>query len=160
MAKQQIESAGFFNKHGWKILIGISIIFGLFGLGDLIQGMNADTAIAESILGIPWEEARESHPEAADLIDLQVRAGGAQLLLVSVLSIVVCLVGYRRGERWAWYTFWIFPAWMISIFMLFFTADRQPHMPAPPPMLSAPIFLAIAVLVLLLSYRKFFPKQS
>lgn len=160
MTKAEIRTETFFERHSWKALMVISIIFGLFGLGDLIQGMNADTAIAESITGVAWEETRSSNPEVAHLIDMQVRAGGAQLLFIAALSIVVCLAGYRQGQRWAWYTFWVFPLWMVLIFLIFVTANRQPDVPPPPPMLSAPIFFVIAVLALLLSYRKFFPKTQ
>ena len=151
----ELNKETFIERHSWKVLLIISSIIGLFGLGDIIQGMKADPAIAESITGIDWEELQVSSPEMANLIDLQVRAGGAQLLIMSILSSVVCLAGFRHGQKWAWYALWVFPIWTAMVFLLFFTATRQPDMPPPPPMLSAPIFFIIAVLTLLLSYRKF-----
>ena len=45
-------------------------------------------------------------------------------------------------------------------FVLFFVADRHPDFPPPPPMLSAPIFFITTFLVLLLSYRQFFPSPD
>jgi hypothetical protein len=40
------------ERHGWKVMIAVGVIFGLFGIGDVLQGMNADPAIAESITGV------------------------------------------------------------------------------------------------------------
>jgi len=159
MMNSHTNTGHFFERHGWKIFFIISLIFGLFGVGDFSLGMNADPAIAESILGVSWEQTQTSSPEVAYLIDMQVRAGGVQLIVLSVLSSVVCLLGYRRYQRWAWYALWIFPIWMMSIFLLFLTANRNPNMPLPPPMVSAPIFFVITALTLLLTYRHFFEEQ-
>lgn len=155
MTNSHAKTSNFFVRHGWKIFLIISVIFGLFGFGDFSLGMNADPAIAESIIGISWEQTQTNSPEAAHLIDMQVRAGGAQLIVLSALSIVVCLLGYRHGQRWAWYALWVFPIWMVLIFMLFFTANRSPDMPPPPPMVSAPIFFVITALTLLFTYGHF-----
>lgn len=160
MTRVEAKKENFFQQHGWKMLLIISGIIGLFGIGDMIQGMSADPAIANSMTGVPWEELQRSSPEIANLIDLQVRSGGAQLLTLSILSIIICLTGYRRGERWAWYAFWSYPLYMVLAFTIFLTADRQADFPQPPPLLSAPVFFIICVLVLLLSYRRFFPLTS
>lgn len=155
-----IQTETFFERHSWKVFLLISIIVGLFGIGDIIQGMSADPAIATSITGVAWEELQISSPKIANLIDLQVRSGGGQLVMLSILSTAICLAGYRRGEQWAWYTFWAWPLWTVLAFITALTADRQPDFPPPPPLLSAPVFFVVSVLALLLPYRKFFPKQS
>jgi hypothetical protein len=148
----------FFERHSWKVLFVISVLVGLFGIGDIVQGMSADPAIANSITGIPWEELRVSSPKIASLIDLQVRSGGSQLVALSLLSIAICLTGYRRGERWAWYALWAWPLFTVLALITFLTANRQPDFPPPPPLLSAPVFLVVSVLALLLPYRRFQPK--
>jgi hypothetical protein len=157
MTQGEAKKENYFQQHSWKVLLIISGILGLFGIGDMIQGMSADPAIANSMTGVPWEELQKSSPKIANLIDLQVRSGGAQLLTLSILSIIICLTGYRRGERWAWYAFCSYPLYMVLAFIIFLTADRQADFPPPPPMLSAPVFFVICVLVLLLSYRRFSP---
>jgi hypothetical protein len=151
-------TSAFFERHSWKVLVGISIIIGIFGAGDILMGMNADPAIAESMTGMAWEELQATEPGAAHLIDRQVRLGGAQLATLSLLSIIICLVGYRQGERWAWYALWALPLWMVLVFVLFLTSDRQPDFPPPPPLISAPIFIVVSALALMLAYRKFFSK--
>ncbi len=160
MALVDAKTETFFDHHSWKVLLVISIIFALFGVGDMLQGMSADPAIANGITGVAWEELQMSSPAVANLIDLQARNGGAQLVILASLSILICLQGYRRGQRWAWYAFWMWPLLMMFIFLTFATADRRPGFPPPPPMISAVIFFIIFVLALLLPYRKFFPKQS
>jgi hypothetical protein len=159
MTPVDAKTETFTERHSWKVLLGTNIIFALFGLGDIIQGMNADPAIANSLTGVAWEEIRRSNPALANLIDLQVRSGGAQLFTLASLSVLVCVLGYRRGARWSWYAMWLWPLLMVFIFLVFVTADRQPDIPPPPPMISAPVFFIIFVLGLLLPYRKFFPKQ-
>jgi hypothetical protein len=150
----------FFERHGWKILIGVSAIFLLFGLGDVIRGMDADPAIAESITGVEWEAIQASEPNMANMIDLGVRSSGMSIFFLSILSMAVILFAFRPGQRWAWAVMWIWPIWMAGIFLVTFTADRQAGFPAPPPMLSAPVFLAVTLLTLVLTRRKFFPGRD
>jgi hypothetical protein len=150
----------FFERHGWKILAGVSAIFLLFGLGDIIRGMDADPAIAESITGVEWEALQASDPAMANMIDLGVRSSGMGIFFLSILSIAVILFAFRPGQRWAWVVMWIWPAWMALIFLSFFTADLQPGFPTPPPMLSAPFFLAVTLITLALTRRKFFPGRD
>ena len=158
MTSDNQQKEPFFHRHGWKVLIVVSAIFLLFGIGDIIRGMDADPAIAESITGVEWEELQASSPKIANMIDLGVRSSGASILVLSVLSIAIILFAFRQGERWAWVVLWIWPLWMTLIFVFIFAAERQPGFPPPPPMLSAPIFFVITVLTLVMTYRKFFPK--
>ena len=148
----------FVQRNAWVVLLIVAGIFTLFGIGDVIQGMDADPAIAESITGVGWEDVQATSPTIADLIDLMVRAQGLSITVLSILSIAITVNAFRRGERWAWYALWIWPIWNLAIFLFFFTADRQTGYAAPPPMLSAPVFFSITFLALVLSYRKFFPR--
>jgi hypothetical protein len=152
--------AAFFERRGWIILLIISITFLLFGIGDIIQGMDADPAIAEGLSGLDWDEVKESQPELARLITWQMRAGGGNILILSLFSIAIILKPYRRGEQWAWVTLWVLPLWTVLIFAMIFFADRPADSPTPPPMFSAPIFLVLIALTLLMSYRKFFPSTQ
>jgi hypothetical protein len=146
------------RKYAWGVLLFFSVVIFLFGLGDLISGQSADPAIVESLTGIPWEELQASSPAEASFINFMVRAGGVHLLVMGLLCISVVLNGFRRGQRWAWYTMWVIPGWSLAVFFSFLLADRSPDFAAPPPMLSGPIFFAVTALVLLLSYRSFFPR--
>jgi hypothetical protein len=160
MASGNRSKGPFFERHGWKILIAVSAIFLLFGLGDIIRGMDADPAIAESITGVEWEALQASDPKVANMIDLGVRSSGSSIFFLSILSIAVILFAFRSGQRWAWVVMWIWPAWMALIFVATFTADRQAGFPAPPPMLSAPFFFGVTLITLVLTRRTFFPGRD
>jgi hypothetical protein len=147
------------ERSAWIAFIVVQAIFLLFGVSDLIQGMNADPAIAESITGVPWEDLKSSNPQIGNLIDMYVRSLGAAILAISVLSLAITLVPYRHGDRWAWYALWVWPLWNVAIFALSFTAERHPDFPPPPPLVSAPVFFAVTLLALVFSYRKFFPRS-
>ncbi|MEZ4669421.1 MAG: hypothetical protein R3E39_16060 [Anaerolineae bacterium] len=131
MSTVNAKTESFFERHSWKALLVMSIIMLIFGAGDIIQGVSADPAIAKSMTGIEWDTLQRSNPAIAYFIDVQVRLGGTQLTILAVLSIVICLVGYRRGSRWAWYALWTWPLLMVMIFLVFATANRQPEFPPP-----------------------------
>ena len=42
---------------------------------------------------------------------------GTALVGFNVLALVMALIPYRRGERWAWYTLWILPLGWVSQFV-------------------------------------------
>lgn len=144
------------ERSAWIALIVVGATFGLFGLGDVILGMDADPAIAESITGVPWEDLQASSPQIANLIDMYVRSLGSVMLVVSILSLAITLTAFKRGARWAWYALWVWPLWNAAIFGLSFTAQRHPDFPPPPPLVSSPIFFTLTLLALILSYHKFF----
>lgn len=158
MASNKQASGTFFERKSWILFIVVSAIFLLSGIGDVIRGMDADPAIAESFIGVPWEQLKATEPEVANLIDLNVRSGGAQIIVLSIFSIVITLKAFRPGKQWGWYAMWIWPIWMATIFFVLLLAPRQPDFAPPPPMLSAPVFFVFTVLAQVLSYRKFFPK--
>ncbi|MFO7549284.1 MAG: hypothetical protein R6X29_10515 [Acidimicrobiia bacterium] len=146
---------GFWTRHGWKLLIGLVVVIGLFGIGDVIVGLDADPAIPEGVAGLSPDQIREMSPPVATLVDLQVRAGGLHLLVMSVLWTVIVLVPYRRGERWAWYTMWTFPAWSLGVAASFLFVELQPDVPPPPPAVSGWVFFGLTALLLLGTRRGF-----
>jgi hypothetical protein len=75
-------------------------------------------------------------------------AWGISWVGFEILALVLILVPFRRGERWAWWTLWLLPALWVCLFVI--SAD-----------LIGLLFLAlISVTGLLLSRRRFFPKSE
>jgi hypothetical protein len=160
MSQQNANKPGTLgHKIGMGILLFVSAVIVLFGVGDIINGQDADPAIANAYIGINWEQVKAETPAHARLIDMHTRAGGGHLVTMGVMSTAIVLTGFRRGERWSWYLLWIWPLWTIFVFLLNFLSDRQPGFPPPPPMLSSPVFFAVLVLALGLSARRFFGQQ-
>lgn len=146
-------------RHAWKVLFALALIFALFGAGDLILGASADPQITESVAGRSMDEIERSDPRVGNLINLHVRLGGAWILSGSILTMAISATAFRRGERWAWYVMWAtFPLLVALIYAVYFSTELVPG-PLPPPMLSAPLFLVLSIVALLLPYRKFFPKS-
>lgn len=73
---------------------------------------------------------------------------GFLALGVGVFTVSVASTGFRRGERWAWYAFWYWPA-----YFLFHTLSTWPGV------FFLPLLLA-SVTGLLLPLRAFFPKRE
>lgn len=144
---------GALARHAWKVLLGLAVVIGLFGVGDLIFGLEADPAIPVGVAGLTPDEIRETSEPLARLIDLQVTSGAVQLISMSALWSVIILLPFRHGERWAWYAMWTFPAWSLSVAVIFLLVDLQPDVPPPPPAISGWVFFGLTALLLLGSRR-------
>ena len=147
-----------FERNGWTIFTGISLITVLFGLGDMISG-GSTFALGEEVLfhrlsGTTWDALQAADAGAANLIDYQVRASGVWLLMLGVFSLAICVTALRRGQRWAWYAMWVWPIGVALIVALLWSATG-PGEGIPIPIMSGSITIVISVLTLALSARKF-----
>jgi hypothetical protein len=147
--------SSFWVRQGWKFLIALVMVIGLFGISDVIIGLDADPAIPQGVTGMSPEEIREASPALGRLIDLQVRAGGIQLIVISALWMVLMLIPFRQGQLWAWYTMWTFPAWSLAVGVAFLFVELQPNTPPPPPAVSGWVFFGLTALLLLGTRRGF-----
>lgn len=145
--------AGFWVRHGWKFLLALVIVIGLFGIGDLISGLDADPAIPQGVTGMTPDQIREASPDLARLAGLQVRSGGMHLILIAVLWSTIMLIPFRRGETWAWWAMWTFPVWTLAGSVIFLFIELQPDQPTPPPAISGWVFFAVTALLLLATRR-------
>lgn len=139
---------GFWARHSWKLLLVLVAVIGIFGLGDIIRGMDADPAIAAGVSGLTPDEIRASSAPLHRLIDLQTRAGGLQLLVIASLWTTLVVIPLRRGDRWAWYAMWSFPLWSLAVSVAFLLVELQPGQPTPPPAISGWIFFALTSMLL------------
>lgn len=158
------KSGTFFERYGWIVFVALGLVIALFGLGDITTGgATFDGGEAPTVLGISgmtWQQLSGTSPNAASMIDYLVRAGGVNLFLLGLLSMVVAATAFRRGERWAWFAMWLLPLWLAMIVMLLLTMYKPGGPGLPPPLVSGSIFFVVMVLTLALSFRKYFPKQQ
>jgi hypothetical protein len=68
---------------------------------------------------------------------------GTALVGFNIFALVMTLIPYRRGERWAWYTLWMLPLLWLSQFVL--ASD-----------LTYLMLATMTTVGLILPYRKFF----
>jgi hypothetical protein len=154
------ETETFFERHAWKVLLVVIFFIGFFGVSDMVGGasdlQNGETVFMHSITGMSWNELQASSPRVANLIDLKFRTDGAALVTIALLSMAVCLISFRKGERWAWFAMWLPELWMLSTVFFILMADKLPGSGTPLPVISGSILSVIWVSMLGLSYRKFF----
>ena len=89
----------------WKIMMITNAVLLVFGLAftfipDVIYatGFNMYT-------GQNWNSFASSNSSVADLILLTAgRMFGVHILVLTILSFAVTVYGFRKGERWSWYT--------------------------------------------------------
>ncbi len=147
-------------RTAWIWLLVPVLILILFGIGDIVRGTDADPAIVEGLTGLEPSEIEAVSPEAARYIDVQYRFGGIQLTYFALVLSSVLVFGFRRWQRWAWFTMWAFPLWAVSVSAVFFIVDRPDSAPIPPPMASGIVFFVYAAFWLTVSYRGFVPREA
>ena len=137
-------------KYAW-------IIFFVFGLLWVIAapinllGTPPNPPSPEGMTGLTLAEMGTRIPGLLGYISsISVQLGNF-LLGLGVLIIGIAAVPYKKGEKWAWYAFWILPvtlviqlinsrggfAWQLDV-----------------------AFLVIVLAGLFIPYRKFFPKEE
>lgn len=159
MTAANSQRATWFERNGWTIFTGISVVTALFGLGDIISG-GSTFAMGEGVLfnrltGTTWDALQAADPGAAKLIDYQVRAGGAALLILGTFSLTICVTALRRRERWAWYAMWVWPLGVALIVAVLWGATQGPGDGIPVPIISGSITIAISLATLALSAPKY-----
>ena len=75
-------------------------------------------------------------------------AWGISWVGFEILALVLILVPFRRGERWAWRTLWLLPVLWLCLFVL------------SPDLIGLLVLALVSVTGLLLSRRRFFPKSQ
>lgn len=159
-----IEAETFFERHAWKVFLFFGLFMSLIGLPDILVGgsfyQEVEGTSLGAITGMTWEQLEATSPNAAAMIDFKVRLGGIQFLFLGLFSMAIALTGFRRGERWAWYTMWLYPLFLGLHSLVILSAYRHPQAGIPVPLVSGPVVLVITALTLALSYRRFFPKQQ
>jgi len=153
-----------FERNGWKVFTGISLVTVVFGLGDILRG-GSSFALGEEVLfsrltGTTWDALQAADPGAANLIDYQVRASGVWLLLIGILSLGICVTALRQGERWAWYAMWVWPLGVAVIVAVLWSAMQGPGDGIPIPIISGSITIVISLATLGLSARRYLRRRG
>lgn len=153
----------FFDRNAWKMLLAVIVLIGFFGVGDMFGGASdlqyGEKVYMTGVTGMTWNELQTTNPTIARLIDTIFRTNGASLTTVALLSLAICLSGFRRREPWAWYALWVLPLWMLLTVFFVSTVEKQPGAGTPVPVISGSILLVISASTLLLSSPRFFRRN-
>lgn len=143
------------QRVAWWVLLALAGLLVLFGIGDLFVGAPFDPEIALGLTGLTHAELQAESTAGYLLLDYYTRGGGISLAVMGLALVIILALPYRDGQRWAWWTMWLFPAWNAAVFALFLAFGTAPGEALPPPMVSAPILGAAAVVALLVDRSRF-----
>jgi hypothetical protein len=143
-----------FERGAWVLFLVIGLLEILFGVGDMTKGVENDPAILISSTGRTPAELKAEDPLLYNALDQQQKVIGQILLTTGALLSMVSLTAFRRGVRWAWFTFWLIPASMAFVVVSSYS-NRQPGESLAPPFYSASLFAVLTIVWLALSYRKY-----
>lgn len=132
------------QKNAWIFLFLVGILL-LFYAYDNIVAIPA-LAPDDPERGWSW---LTSDPEVIEYIKFWFRTFGLWVLAVAIHVLVVSATGYRKGEKWAFYSMLYLPIHVIIHMFIW---------PWTLPILSAVLFIIICGLVL--PFRMFFPKSN
>jgi len=142
-----------YEKYAWVLFLALGLLWVVVGLTQVFFPDGLIENDAQLVTDMSWSELQASSPVATDLV--RFLYGGMGLLKTSwsLLVIAITLTGYRRGEKWAWYTLWLVPVLLVSsaLFNVSFVGDIFQTLEWIPVMTAT-------LLGLLLPYRKFFPR--
>jgi hypothetical protein len=155
MNSNQTKQENFLETSAWVLFLVIGVTEILFGMGDMIAGIENDPALLISAIGITPVELKAQNPLLYSAIDHQQKIIGNVLLMMGLLVSVISLMAFRRGARWAWFTFWFIAADMVLIAISEYII-RKPGESLASPFYSGLFFAVLTTLWLALSYRKYF----
>src|SRR5215213_8636926 len=80
-----------------------------------------------------------------------LRAIGVASIGMGLFGVMITLIAYRRGERWAWFTLWYYPVFWLAHF-LGGLPPGQDH-------IHQIVFIVLSLVGLLLPISEFFPRS-
>lgn len=111
-----------FERYSWTVFVLVGAFLLLIGASDF-SNATGDHTIAED---------------------------GLNEMLIGLLAIVVATGGFRRGERWAWFTMSVWTLWVVAQGWLAFDTGRTGEG------VTAVLMLALCLLALAVSFRNSF----
>ena len=142
-----------YEKYAWVVLLFLALMWVVVGFAQTFYPDGLAETDAQHVTDMSWSELKDSSPEASDLVRFHYGNMGLLKMSWSFLVIAITLTGFRRGEKWAWYTLCLVPILLVSsgLFRTWFFGDASEMLQSIP-------VVTISLVGLFLPYRKFFPR--
>jgi len=142
-----------YEKYAWVIYLFLGLLWVVVGFAQAFFPDGLLGNDAQLVTGMSWSELKALSPAATDLVRFNYGGMGLLKMSWSFFVIAITLTGYRKGEKWAWYTLCLVPILLVScaLFNAWFFGDVNESLQFIP-------ITTISLLGLLLPYRKFFPR--
>ncbi len=143
-----------YEKYGWVLYLALGLLWLVVGFAQAFfpdELLNNESLL---VLDMSWSELEISNPEGAELVRFYIGGLGYLKMSWSLLVLVITLTGFRRGEKWAWYTLWLVPILLMSmtLFYAYWFGRINESLQYVP-------ITTVSILGLLLPYRTFFPEN-
>jgi hypothetical protein len=106
-----------YDKYGWVVFLALGLLWLVVGLSQVFNPEGLLENEAQHVTGMSLSELEASSPEATELVRFLMMTVGNLKTSWSFLVLAITLTAYRRGENWAWYTMWLVPAILVSVFV-------------------------------------------
>ena len=142
-----------YEKYGWVVFLFLGLLWAVVGLYQVFSPDELLRTDAQLITDMSWSELKALSPVATDLVSFHYGQMGLLKTSWSLLVLVITIIPYRRGEKWAWYTLWLVPALLVwnAFYNVYFLGDVNQMLQWIP-------VTTVSLVGLLLPYRKFFPR--
>jgi len=92
---------------GWGILLGMSALLILAGLGWYFSLPEMALENIAERTSLEPDGFMVGKPSAFDIISMIARGYGAGYAVLGLMALLVALEGYKNGSRWAWVAMWV-----------------------------------------------------
>lgn len=142
------------EKYGWVVYLALSLLWLVVGLYQIFLPRELAVDDVQLILNLPLGDLEASSPLAMNFAFWLYGSLGLLKVSWSFFVLAITLTGFKKGEKWAWYTLWSVPALLVStgLFNTIYIGDVSQMLQWVP-------ILSLSLLGLFLPYRKFFPKK-
>ncbi|MBI1259502.1 MAG: hypothetical protein GC204_18700 [Chloroflexi bacterium] len=140
-----------YQRYAWVILFLLSALLVLDIV--IVAGVEDHASEFQKDTGVTWQEFTTAYPGVADAYVLNQRLLYVGFTSLALFGLVVTWVGFRHGDRWAWFAMWLLVA-ALALTALLFAPSRRPEIGA-----VYGGFGLVALIALLLPIRKFFPSS-
>ncbi len=137
------------EKYSWILLF----LVGVFGLQSAV-GFFVSANSLGTITGLGWDASSAQAQVAAEWL----RTISQWIFFSSIVFTIIAAIPYKRGEKWSWYAMWMLPLNLIVGAARDLSLGFTGFWPLWYPLVIVPII--VAVLGLLVPYRKFFPRKQ
>ena len=128
VVNEEVRVERVYEKYGWMIL-AVSAVFGIVA------------AVMTTLPPLSWF----TDPVIIMAYSL-MGALGVTWVGFNLFALILTLIPFRRGERWAWFTLWMLPLMWLSQFAL--APDHSYYL----------VLAIISAVGLILPYRRFFSR--
>jgi hypothetical protein len=139
----------------WALHLVLSVRDFFPSLQDLCLAClpGAQTAI-QSSTGMTWSQLTSTNQKFASFLASNLVDDGISGVGLAIFGMIVSLMSFRRGEKWAWYVSWSMPIGILAAQLNAYLLTGSVLV-----IVLGVVFVLFSLLALFLPYRQFFPKK-